>query len=271
MCAKSSSEHGSTWTHSSWILQATRLRIHTASSECLRTTSPRSQVERASPGEHQVDAPPAPTLAVIAGGLHNLRSALDHLAWALVLENGGEPGDTDPKTQFPIFLNPPKSKTGQPKQVTIRAKDGGPSLAATTILEMLQPYNGGHEANSPPPLWLLRCLSNIDKHQTLTVTALDLGRIVMRSPNGRTTYAVRRDVEDGTMVMWILEEAEDFDREIEGEAHFTPSVEFRDARGIGMQPFLPASDLLAKLLEFTRDSVIQRFARSCFGGELSIS
>jgi len=93
----------------------------------------------------------------------------------------------------------------------------------------------------------------------------------MRSPNGRTTYAVRRDVEDGTMVMWILEEAEDFDREIEGEAHFTPSVEFRDARGIGMQPFLPASDLLAKLLEFTRDSVIQRFARSCFGGELSIS
>lgn len=134
---------------------------------------------------------------------------------------------------------------------------------------MLQPYNGGHEPNLHP-LWLLRCLSNTDKHQTLNVTALDLGRIVMRFPNGRTTWATRRDVEDGTMVMWILEEAEDFDPEIEGDAEFTPSVEFRDARGIGMDPFVPATQLLSELVKFTRESVVQRFARACFGMDLSI-
>lgn len=55
----------------------------------------------------KVDAPPSLLLAVIAGDcLHNLRSALDHLAWALVLENGGEPSDTNPKTQFPDPAEP---------------------------------------------------------------------------------------------------------------------------------------------------------------------
>lgn len=54
----------------------------------------------------QIDPPPpALRLAVVAGDiLHSLRSALEHLAWALVLENGGEPSDSKPATQFPISL-----------------------------------------------------------------------------------------------------------------------------------------------------------------------
>src|SRR6267378_798859 len=46
------------------------------------------------------DEPP-PRLSVILGDcLHNLRSALDHIAWQLVLANGEKPGRD---TAFPIL------------------------------------------------------------------------------------------------------------------------------------------------------------------------
>jgi hypothetical protein len=208
--------------------------------------------------------PPRLRLAIIAGDvLYGLRSALEHLAWALILQNGGEPSDSNPATQFPIFLTAPANPP-----LTIRARSGGPGTAAETVLEMLQPYNGGNDP-SLHPLWLLRTLSNIDKHRTLNVVTLDLGRVVMRFTNGMTSYAVRRDVEDGTMIVWLLQEAESFDPDVKVEADFSPSIAFLDAPGVGLEPFVPAADLLVSLLQFTRDSVIQRFARTCFGGELT--
>lgn len=159
-------------------------------------------------------------------------------------------------------------KAGQPATPTIRAKSGGITSAAETILEMLQPHSGGEDPTAHP-LWVLRTLSNIDKHQTLNVVTIDLGRIVMRFSNGRTSFATRRNVEEGTIIVWFLEEHPDFDPDVQVDAEFSPSIAFRDTPGIGNEPFVPAPDLLLKLLEFTRDSVIQRFARACFGTELS--
>jgi hypothetical protein len=56
---------------------------------------------------------PTAYLGVIAGDVaHNLRSALDHLAWQLALLNSATPYD---RTQFPIALSPGEfnSRTGQ--------------------------------------------------------------------------------------------------------------------------------------------------------------
>lgn len=215
--------------------------------------------------------PPAPTLrlGILAGDVvHNLRSALDHLAWAVVLQNGGEPSESYPATSFPILPNPLPSAGSSPKTLTFRAKSGAASAAAETILEMLQPYNSGQDLRTHP-LWLLNQLWNIDKHRTLNVMTIDLGRIVMRFPDGRTAHATRRDVDDGTMVIWLLSEHPDFDADTQAQAEFSPSIAFRDAPGLGLDPFVPAPDLLAQLLRFTRDVVVQRFAKACFGAELT--
>jgi hypothetical protein len=43
--------------------------------------------------------------------IHNLHSALDHLAWALVESNGGTPTD---QTEFPLLLERPRDGKRNP-------------------------------------------------------------------------------------------------------------------------------------------------------------
>jgi hypothetical protein len=110
-------------------------------------------------------------LALVAGdAVHNLRSALDHLAWALA-STGSGPGRW---TQFPIMelrdsyvQNVDRLLEGvglehraqierlQPYHVRIAAEAGRP---ATEILEEF-PYN--------TPLFLIARLDNMDKHRLL--------------------------------------------------------------------------------------------------------
>jgi hypothetical protein len=88
----------------------------------------------------------------------------------------------------------------------------------------------GHDPNLHP-LEVLRSLSNFDKHRTLNVVTIDVGRIGMKFSDGRTGYATRRDVEDGAMVVWFLEEHPGFDPDVKVKAEFSPSIAFRDAPG----------------------------------------
>lgn len=105
----------------------------------------------------------------IAGDIvHNLRSALDHLVWQLVLRDGQEPSD---RNQFPIytskekFLNEVKFRKSSPERsvlygITI---DGD----AWTIIEKAQPYiSVKPTANN---IALIGRISNLDKHRTLCV------------------------------------------------------------------------------------------------------
>jgi hypothetical protein len=47
--------------------------------------------------------PPLRLSVLLGDFLHNLRSSLDHLAWQLVLANGGTPKSGPGGTQFPIL------------------------------------------------------------------------------------------------------------------------------------------------------------------------
>jgi hypothetical protein len=94
---------------------------------------------------------------VIAGDVvHNLRSALDHVAWQLVIVNGGTPVEPAPgrrATQFPILREPPKCL-----EVA-----GGVGAAALEVIREAQPYacsdwRGGLLA-------ALQHISNTDKHR----------------------------------------------------------------------------------------------------------
>jgi hypothetical protein len=88
--------------------------------------------------------------------LHNLRSALDHLAWQLVLFDGGQPNE---QTGFPILT--------RPGPVTIR-----PGITNEAILAALtdaQPFSEADHGHDPHDhaLELVRFLNNYDKHRLL--------------------------------------------------------------------------------------------------------
>jgi hypothetical protein len=108
-----------------------------------------------------VEEEPPDRLGVILGDvLHNIRSALDHLVWQLVILNGGTPKKGMGGNSFPIALTE--------AQWTKALK--GPLLGVSedhcAIIEKTQPYKQGDKAEQTYFGWL-QFLSNTDKHQVV--------------------------------------------------------------------------------------------------------
>src|SRR5690606_21763862 len=76
--------------------------------------------------------------AIVGDVLHNLRSALDQLAWQLVLFDGGTPNQL---TTFPVLREPPTDGRGERVPVTIKPGIDDPRIHRA--LEEAQPF---HEA-----------------------------------------------------------------------------------------------------------------------------
>jgi hypothetical protein len=110
------------------------------------------------------ERPPADLALVIGDYLHNLRSALDHLAWQLVIASDGKPSK---RTEFPIYKNAAvyKKRTSGTAIHPLVSPDIG------VLVESVQPYHEGDRALLHP-LWVLHELSNIDKHRTLHLTSM---------------------------------------------------------------------------------------------------
>jgi len=98
--------------------------------------------------------------------VHNLRAALDHLAWQLVIENSNTPTSGANGTQFPIYLPSPKPKPNQ-------GKIAGISPTAQTLIDAIKPYKGGND-----DFWMLHQLDITDKHKILLVTAFALSEMM---------------------------------------------------------------------------------------------
>ena len=103
---------------------------------------------------------PAPVgLSLLVGEItHQLRSALDHLAYALVMAAGNTPTR---RTAFPVLTTRPASG--------LRI-DGGVAPAALAAIDDLQPYQ--RRDATAHPLHVLTELWNIDKHRHLHLTTL---------------------------------------------------------------------------------------------------
>jgi hypothetical protein len=102
--------------------------------------------------------------AVFGDFVHNLRSALDHLAWQLVKLNRGSPNES---TQFPIWPNEFRYVDGAQKALWV---SGGVSPAALGEIKAVQPYQRPDRLDFDF-LWRLRNLDVIDKHRHLTFHA----------------------------------------------------------------------------------------------------
>lgn len=101
---------------------------------------------------------PLPLIGTVGDALHNLRSALDHLAYQLVIANGEKPRKL---TSFPIC------KTVERYQTTGLRQIEGMRQNAKDAIEAVQPYRGADPADT---LWCLHQLDIVDKHRVL-VTA----------------------------------------------------------------------------------------------------
>lgn len=111
-----------------------------------------------------VRRPCPPDWGVIIGEIvHDVRSALDHTIYQLVIHATGDPPADDTRTQFPIFIKP----TGFDSCRGTMLRGVG-QRQATTLIKDLQPFSTGEDSLSP--LWHLNKLSNIDKHRTLHLT-----------------------------------------------------------------------------------------------------
>jgi hypothetical protein len=105
---------------------------------------------------------------IIGDAVHNLRSALDHLACRLVEANGNGPST---QTAFPVYQTAAEYAAGSVRKVQ------GMSPAAVNLVEATQPYQAGYA-----DLWALHHLDIIDKHNLLLVAAYSQGRVVIFIP-----------------------------------------------------------------------------------------
>lgn len=99
--------------------------------------------------------------------VHNLRSALDHLAWQLAR-------GPSRRTQFPILDRRPQRWTCRGRRPGAIRVAGDLPLDALRIIEEVQPYNG---TNAGRDLLTIQELDAIDKHRHLflAAAAVDFG------------------------------------------------------------------------------------------------
>lgn len=108
------------------------------------------------------DWPPVAEWGVRIGDVvHNLRSALDHLAWVA----GGDPPPNEDASGFPIFKDERKFHKKRVSMI------GGADQRIQGIIEGVQPYQRGQRF-ARDPLWHLYRLSNTDKHRLLITSAM---------------------------------------------------------------------------------------------------
>ena len=92
---------------------------------------------------------------------YHMRSALDHLVWQLAIANGQSPSNHN---EFPVFRNH-RAYVKAAKQ-----KLKGLHPGAKSLIESYQPFHKHGGVGSQ--LWILHCLSNIDKHRHLNIAIL---------------------------------------------------------------------------------------------------
>lgn len=100
---------------------------------------------------------------IVGDCVQNMRSALDHLAYQLVIANDGTPNTY---TAFPIFSSR-TNDAGKERELHV---PGGVDPGALTLIDAAQPYQRTDPTEiTAHPLMILKELSNIDKHRLVIV------------------------------------------------------------------------------------------------------
>jgi hypothetical protein len=189
--------------------------------------------------------------AIIGDILQNLRTALDHLAWQLVLANGKTPTS---QTAFPIAENPEKF------EAMLGRKVEGMSTNAINKIRALHPYGGANE-----DLWGLHQLNNTDKHRLLFVVGaahtgveVDVTKL-FSGINIRTVQFMLKPADyawplkNGKELYRILKETRK--AHVDENPNFVVQIAFGDAEVMEGEPIFPPLHQLADFI----DSIVLSF------------
>lgn len=184
---------------------------------------------------------------IIADALQNLRTALDHLVWQLILSNGRTPSVA---SAFPICKTVEQYETDSPRKVE------GVSSEAIKMIDALKPYGGGNE-----DLFGLHLLNNVDKHRILLMCGaahIATNLQIQLSPIAQeiripAPFHWTYPLTDGAEIYRIPKEASRF----KDDPKFSFRIAFGDAEVMGSEPMLPPLHQLADLI----DAIIMAFDR----------
>ncbi len=180
-----------------------------------------------------------PIFSVVAGDvLHNLRSALDHLAYQLVLV--GSPGIT-PKREvsFPIYSDATEYETDRGRKVE------GMSEAAIDAIDAVKPYKGGNDY-----LWRLSQLNNIDKHRLLVTVFAELrAQSVYANGTGRLFVVYPKSLPCALKVGDILHVTEGPDSELDKDTKFLVDLTIDEPRIMQCESLIDTLQHMADLVD----------------------
>jgi hypothetical protein len=193
-------------------------------------------------------------VATLAGEVaHQLRSALDHLANALVADNGGT---CTASTAFPVSRSVQLWTTNWKSLVLDKLKGASPGVIKRVL--QVEPYPGGVDEW----LWMLSELDNIDKHRQVLVaqaahTGLQLDLFADTSVFGELPAEMRESMKlmlvpaddtatDGTILFTVpsRDRLERF-----GEIKFRFEVAFAEDPPIGGKVIGPVLGVMGKSVD----------------------
>jgi hypothetical protein len=164
------------------------LQLYYDSSPCTVTKFSRPEIGRR--GFRIAIADPDDRIYLLAGDFaHNLRSALDHVVYALIVHTTKElPGST--QVQWPVQTT--ENATGAK---TFERQTKGVPPAPLAVIAELQPYAAGPgEAYKRTPLWQLHKLDIVDKHRRI---AMNQHSILSHFPSLGKSSDVKKEIVDG--------------------------------------------------------------------------
>jgi hypothetical protein len=193
------------------------------------------------------ELPPRELAPIIGDAIHNMRSALDHLVYALAPPEVREKS----RTQFPIFTDE--------SQFKVR---GAPMIAGIvgderTLIEHVQPYAA---SNLPcnDPLAILSKLSNLDKHRLLVpiIAAVSTTDTWVGTTNARLkwTHLEPGPVQHDTRIVAFTASPEDPSEEMVVQPASGLELQLRDTGAVGLD--LDVVQVLHMIHHHIRHSII---------------
>lgn len=202
----------------------------------------------------ELSRPPVKLGIIIGDCLHNLRSALDNLAYSLLCAHTRRPSsDRKTKSAFPIVGGGGIRPDKWDEMV------GGIAPEAQTRIDCLQPYKRG-DSYKTDPLWILNRLSNIDKHRLIHLPAVTSIKSDLRGLDPdvlrQTDLRVGVPVEDGTIVARIPGDILP-NEEVKVNLNFSIEVVFPEGTVVSGQRIVTA---LNRLRDHITDKVVSPLA-----------
>lgn len=200
------------------------------------------------------------SISVAAGEvIHHLRSALDHVIWALALTKKANPSN---RIQFPVADTPKRFRDA----IKLGLLDGVPQ-AAHAVIEGFQPYNADPLENSV--LKILHAMDVVDKHRLLVVLTTAMRPalqikvnpkghgFVIRLPDPRTKSIFHRAIENGKEVQWIAYDPGGPDVTVEND--FSVEVCFLEIGTLPPQPLVHTLHFLCNGIDMYCREFLQFF------------